>query len=90
MISSTVLNLFITDKSTKLMDNEKYTFDVDIKLTKPQIKQLIETLYNVKVLAVNTHCIPRKKKNLRTFQNYLSLKKRAIISLSKNQKIDLI
>nr|ARQ82198.1 ribosomal protein L23 [Avrainvillea mazei] len=85
-----VLNLFITDKSTKLIDKNKYTFDVDLKLTKPQIKKIIETLYNVKVLAVNTHCLPRKKKNLKTFKNYLSFKKRTIISLSKNQKINLM
>ncbi len=54
----------LTEKSVRLLDSNQYTFDVDVKLTKPQIKNLIEDAFQVNVIAVNTHRPPRKKKRL--------------------------
>jgi len=51
----------LTEKSTRLLENNQYTFDVDLRLTKTKIKALIEELFEVKVLSVNTHRAPRKK-----------------------------
>ena len=53
-----------TEKSTRLIENNQFTFDVDVRLTKPQIKKLLEDFFNVKVLALNTHRPPRKFKRL--------------------------
>jgi large subunit ribosomal protein L23 len=53
-----------TEKATRLIENNRFTFDVDVRLTKPQIKKLVEECFNVKVLAVNTHRPPRKVKRL--------------------------
>ena len=61
MIIESVKYPVLTEKSVRLMDANQYTFDVDLKLTKPQIKALIEELFQVKVTAVNTHRPPRKK-----------------------------
>ena len=52
----------LTEKSVRLIENNQYTFDVELKLNKIQIKKLIESLFQVKVIAVNTHIPPRKKK----------------------------
>nr|AYC63883.1 ribosomal protein L23 [Dichotomosiphon tuberosus] len=90
MVFIIIINLFITDKYTKLMDINKYTFDVDIKLKKPQIKKIIETLYEVKVIDINTYRLPRKRKNFGNLKNYSLCLKRAIVSISKNQKINII
>lgn len=51
-----------TEKATRLIENNQFSFDVDVRLTKPQIRKLIEEFFDVKVLAVNTHRPPRKMK----------------------------
>ena len=51
----------LTEKSVRLIENNQYTFDVDLRLSKPQIKQLFEELFKVNVIGVNTHRPPRKK-----------------------------
>ncbi len=53
-----------TEKATRLIENNQFSFDVDVRLTKTQIRKLIEEFFNVKVLAVNTHRPPRKTKRL--------------------------
>jgi large subunit ribosomal protein L23 len=51
-----------TEKATRLIENNQFSFDVDVRLTKPQIRKLVEEFFDVKVLAVNTHRPPRKMK----------------------------
>lgn len=50
----------LTEKSVRLMDANQYTFDMDSRLTKTQIKEVIKEAFNVSVVAVNTHRPPRK------------------------------
>lgn len=52
----------ITDKSTRLLENNQYSFIVDRYSDKLTIKNAIEYLFNVKVIKVNTCRLPRKKK----------------------------
>uniref|UniRef100_UPI0030015650 ribosomal protein L23 n=1 Tax=Prototheca fontanea TaxID=2836215 RepID=UPI0030015650 len=54
--------LIYNSKAISLMKKHQYSFDVDKKLTKPQIKILIENYFNIKVLSINTHKPPKKKK----------------------------
>jgi large subunit ribosomal protein L23 len=49
-----LVNPVITEKSYRLIEKNQYTFDVDPRLTKPQIKKVFENLFQVNVLAVNT------------------------------------
>ena len=44
----------ITEKSCRLIEKNKYTFDIDLRLTKTQIKKMFEKLFNVKIIAINT------------------------------------
>jgi large subunit ribosomal protein L23 len=44
----------ITEKNTRLMDQNQYTFEVHPEATKIQIKEAVEAIFNVKVIAVNT------------------------------------
>ena len=62
MIIDLVKYPILTEKSVRLIQNTQYTFDVDLKLNKLQIKKLIQDLFKVNVLAVNTHRPPKKKK----------------------------
>ena len=77
----------LTEKSVRLSENNQYTFDVEPKLNKTQIKKLIESLFPVKVIAVNTHRPPRKKKRLGISQGYRSRYKRAIITIKSGESI---
>ena len=79
----------LTEKSAILLENNKYTFDVDVRLTKTKIKALIEEVFQVKVLSVNTHRCPRKKKRLGQYQGYKPKNKRVIITLRPEDSIPL-
>jgi large subunit ribosomal protein L23 len=74
----------ITEKSYRLIENQ-YTFDVDPRLTKPQIKKVFENLFQVNVL-VNTH-LPSWKKTTWRQQGYKTRYKRVIITIKPNQTI---
>jgi len=54
----------ITDKATRLLANNQYSFIVDPKSDKPTIKAAIEYLFNVKVIKINTAHLPKKKKRI--------------------------
>ena len=69
-----------TEKATRLIENNQYSFDAHVRLTKPQIRKLIEEFFNVKVLAVNTHRPPRKIKRLGSRANY----KRVIVTVDSD------
>ena len=79
----------LTEKSVRLIENNQYTFDVELKLNKIQIKKLIESLFEVKVIAVNTHIPPRKKKRLGISQGCRVRYKRVIITIKSGQSIPL-
>jgi len=51
----------ITDKATRLLENNQYSFIVDRYSDKILIKAAIESLFNVKVVKINTSSLPRKK-----------------------------
>nr|YP_004581374.1 ribosomal protein L23 [Schizomeris leibleinii]AEH05389.1 ribosomal protein L23 [Schizomeris leibleinii] len=74
-----------------LVQNNQYMFNVDVRLTKPQIKKLIEQYFDVKVLSVNTHRPARKKRlYIPTSPGYKNRYKRVIITLAKDQEIKYI
>mgnify|MGYP006267005841 FL=1 len=90
MIIDNVKSFVLTEKSTKFIENQnQYTFDVDPKLTKPQIRQFIEKVFNVKVISVNTHRPPRKKRRLGSYQGFRAQYKRAIVTLRKEDSIPI-
>ena len=54
----------VTDKATRLLENNKYIFIVNPKSDKFSIKSAIEELFGVTVLKINTSNLPRKKKRM--------------------------
>jgi len=57
----------ITDKTTRLLQSNKYSFMVDKRANKFTVKKVIEYIFNVNVLNVNTLINPSKKKNSWSF-----------------------
>ena len=90
MIIDNVKSYVLTEKATRLIENGNHcTFDVDPRLTKPQIRQFIESVFNVKVISVNTHRLPRKKRRLGSSQGYKTQYKRAIVTLRKEDSLEV-
>jgi large subunit ribosomal protein L23 len=69
-----------TEKATRLVEKNQLSFDVDVRLTKTQIRKLIQEFFNVKVLAVNTHRPPRKRNRLGSKPSY----KRVIVTVDSD------
>lgn len=79
----------ITEKATIALENNHYTFDVDPRATKPQIKAAIEELFSVTVVAVNTQNPPKKKRRVGRFIGMRPQYKRAIVTLASGDSITL-
>ena len=79
----------ITDKATRLLENNQYSFIVDRYSNKLIIKSAIEHLFNVKVVKITTCCLPRKKKRVGKYSGWKPQYKKAIVTLSKGDVINL-
>ena len=80
----------LTEKSTFAM-NEKgqYSFLVDPRATKDQIKKAIQDLYKVKVVGVTTQVRKGKFRRMRTGLTQEPLSKKATVRLAEGQAIEL-
>ncbi len=81
----------ITEKSTILQENEnKYTFKVDSKANKIEIKKSIEGLFDVDVVSINTTNVRGKKRRVRyRKEGFTSSWKKAVVTLKEGQSINL-
>ena len=79
----------ITDKATRLLENNQYSFIVDPSSDKISIKVAIESLFNVKVIKINTCNLPRKKKRVGKYIGWKPQYKKAIVTLSEGDVINL-
>ena len=79
----------ITEKSTILSENNQVVFRVADDATKPQIKEAVESLFKVKVTAVNTINVKGKTKRFRGRMGRRSDVKKAIVTLAEGQTIDI-
>jgi len=83
----------VTEKASKLTEKlNRYTFSVSPEANKYQIKALVENLYGVKVIRVNTMNVRAKNKSRWTKSGLLRGKtaawKKAIVTLAEGQTID--
>lgn len=79
----------ITEKATRLLEQNQYTFEVIPKASKPEIRAAIEYLFDVKVVAINTLLPPRKKRRVGKFLGYKPQYKKAIVTLAEGDSITL-
>lgn len=84
-----IIKPVITEKSMNLLADDKYTFIVDKRSNKTEIKNAIENIFKVKVDRVSTMIIKGKPKRVGKFQGRTSDRKKAVISLKPGHKIKL-
>ncbi len=79
----------ISEKATVQLEENKYTFEVDPRATKPQIKAAIQDLFQVRVIGVNTQNPPQKKRRMGRFAGHRPQYKRALVTLAPGDSITL-
>lgn len=79
----------VTEKSTMASENDQVVFDVAIDASKPEIKAAVETLFSVKVKAVNTIVRKGKTKRFRGYAGKRKDVKKAVVTLAEGQTIDI-
>jgi len=84
-----IIKPVVTEKSMNLLADNKYTFIVDRKANKTEIKNAIENIFHVKVDSVNTMNVKGKPKRMGRFEGITPTRKKAIVTLKPGQKIRL-
>ncbi len=84
----------LTEKVNQMQEKlNRYTFVVDKRANKLEIKKAVEEFYNVKVADVNTAVLPGKNKTRYTKAGYISGRKpsfkKAMVTLADGENIDL-
>ena len=79
----------VTEKSTMASEHSQVVFKVALSATKPEIKEAVERLFNVKVVAVNTLIRKGKTKRFKGVKGQQSDFKKAIVTLQEGQAIDI-
>lgn len=85
----------ITEKNTQLQETQnQYAFEVGIDSNKIEIAKAVEKKFNVRVSKVRTVVVKGKKKSRMTkrgrFEGFRSDRKKAIVTLHKDSKIDFL
>ncbi len=83
-----LLRPLITEKTTSMMQDNKYTFIVPLTVNKVQVRQAVEQIFKVKVLAVNTIRVMGKTKRMGRTQGKRPDYKKAIVKLAPGQRIE--
>ena len=84
-----ILRPVISEKSYGMLDDNKYTFVVDPRANKTQIKIAIEQIFDVTVTNVNTQNRPGKRKRRGWVTGKRPDIKRAIVTLAEGDEIEL-
>ena len=79
----------ITEKATRLLEVNQYTFEVDPRAAKPAIKAAVEELFSVKVVGVSTMNPPRRTRRVGRFAGKRAQVKKAVVRLAEGQSIQL-
>lgn len=84
-----IMKPVISEKTTNLLADNKYTFWVNTKANKVEIRQAVEELFKVKVEKVNTMNVRGKRKRVRQFVGMTPARKKAIVTLRAGDKIEI-
>ena len=84
-----ILSPVITEKATVASEQNQVIFKVAKTATKPQIKEAVEKLFDVKVKSVNTLVRKGKMRAFRGIRGQLSDVKKAVVTLEEGHRIDV-
>ncbi|MGX7418927.1 50S ribosomal protein L23 [Carnobacterium gallinarum] len=76
----------ITEATMLITDDKKYTFEVDVRANKTQVKQAVEEIFGVKVKNVNIMNVRGKLKRMGKYAGYTKKRRKAIVTLTAESK----
>nr|YP_009141331.1 ribosomal protein L23 [Lathyrus inconspicuus]AIL55857.1 ribosomal protein L23 [Lathyrus inconspicuus] len=79
--------VFTQKSSIRLLVKNKYTFNVESGSTRTEIKHWVELFFGVRVIAMNSHGLPRKGRRMRPIMGHTMHYKRMIITLEPGYSI---
>jgi large subunit ribosomal protein L23 len=88
-INDVLVKPLITEKNTMLGALNKYTFKVDPRANKTQIKAAVQTIFKVDVTKVNTISVPPKTRRVGRSVGKSSPWKKAVVTVREGQRIEI-
>lgn len=76
----------ITERSSEVMAEKKYTFEVDTRANKTQVKQAVQEIFGVQVEKVNIMNYKGKFKRMGKHAGYTNKRRKAIVKLTADSK----
>jgi large subunit ribosomal protein L23 len=83
-----IVRPIVTEKSSRLMSHNKYTFEVLQQANKIEIRKAVEEVFKVKVTSVHTMKMPSKPKKMGRFLGRSRSWKKAIVTLAPGERIE--
>jgi large subunit ribosomal protein L23 len=84
-----IIKPVVTEKTMSLLADNKYTFLVDTRANKVEIKKAVEEIFKVKVDKIHTMNIQGKMKRQGRFEGRRPSRKKAVVSLKPGHRITL-
>lgn len=91
-IYDVIIRPIVTEKSESLKELGQYTFEVNRRANKQQIRNAVAEIYDVEVVSVNVMNMPAKIRHARgrRMSIHLPVWKKAIVTLAPGQRIDAL
>lgn len=83
-----ILRPVITEKSSRLMEHNKYTFEVHPRANKIVVRNAITELFKVKVIKVSTAYVRPKPKRMGAFLGKSRSWKKAVVTVAAGERIE--
>jgi large subunit ribosomal protein L23 len=88
-VNEVLIKPLITEKNTMLGAQGKYTFKIDRRANKTQVKEAVETIFKVNVTAVNTISVPSKTRRVGRTIGKTQPWRKAVVTLRAGQRIEI-
>jgi large subunit ribosomal protein L23 len=88
-LNEVLIKPLITEKNTMLGAEGKYTFKIDRRANKVQVKEAVEAIFKVNVTAVNTISVPPKTRRVGRTIGKTQAWKKAVVTLQTGQRIEI-
>jgi len=85
---SVIIRPIVSEKSYAMMEQNRYTFEVDKRASKPHIAQAVEEIFGVTVTNVNTMNVSGKPRRVRYAKGLTRSWKKAVVTLKQGDTID--
>ncbi len=84
-----IVRPLITEKSTQLIELNKYTFEVKQGSNKVEVKKAVEEIWGVKVVNVNMINTQRKARRVGKYEGLRPAVQKAVVTLAEGDKLDV-